>query len=65
VGSDGAGLKHDPEKCVAVFRQDHAHQRDKGWDRQTRKKPAVPCRHIEIAGLEVRLRGPAWATARP
>jgi hypothetical protein len=27
VGSDGAGLKHDPEKRVAVFRQDHAHQK--------------------------------------
>jgi hypothetical protein len=38
------------------------HQRDafaRGWDRQTRKKPAVPCRVIEIAGQEVRLRGPA------
>jgi hypothetical protein len=22
---------------------------DQGWDRQTRKKPAVPCRVIEIA----------------
>jgi hypothetical protein len=29
------------------------------WDRQTRKTPAVPCRVIEIAGREVRLRGPA------
>jgi hypothetical protein len=32
---------------------------NKGWDRQTRKTPAVPCRLIEIAGREVRLRGPA------
>jgi hypothetical protein len=29
---------------------------EKVWDRQTRKKPAVPCRLIEIAGREVRLR---------
>jgi hypothetical protein len=44
AGQGARGLKISPQK---------------GWDRQTRKKPAVPCRVIEIAGREVRLRGPA------
>jgi len=35
----------------------------KGWDRQTRKKPAVPCRLIEIAGRKCGFAGQPGATA--
>ena len=47
LGEDGRADKARDAKFAGAGDKPAARQK---WDRQTRKKPAVPCRFIEIAG---------------
>jgi hypothetical protein len=61
---DLSAVENTSNKRGEEVRPDKARERKisgigKRWDRQTRKKPAVPCRLIEIAGRKCGFAVPA------